>query len=163
MFRFNFLEPGYRILHSEPLRAGRFSIRISVRARDFLFAVLVQTAVWPTHSPVQWVPGLSREYSGVPTHPYLAPRLRISGAVPLCPVCASCGMLCGEVMFIQRLLKRAPSRHSSALNEEPLLYRTAWRLHQVGLTPFHMLHLLSLSLGIRIVIGLLQTASLLHT
>jgi hypothetical protein len=72
-------------------------------------------------------------------------------------------MLCGEVMFIQRLLKRAPSRHSSALNEEPLLYRTAWRLHQVGLTPFHMLHLLSLSLGIRIVIGLLQTASLLHT
>ena len=63
-----------------------------------------------------------------------------------------------KVMLIQRLLKRAPSRQSSALNEEPLLYRTAWRLYQVGLTPFHMLHLSSLSLAIRVVIGLLQAA-----
>jgi hypothetical protein len=37
-------------------------------------------ALGSTHPPIQWVPGLSRGYSGpggaLTTHPYLAPRLK---------------------------------------------------------------------------------------
>jgi hypothetical protein len=43
----------------------------------------------PTQPPVQWVPGLSRRQSGrgavLTTHPLLAPRSRMSRAIPLFP------------------------------------------------------------------------------
>jgi hypothetical protein len=44
-------------------------------------------AMGPTQPPVQWVPGLSRGYSGrgvvLTTHPLLAPRSRNGRAIPL--------------------------------------------------------------------------------
>jgi hypothetical protein len=44
-------------------------------------------ALGPTQPPVQWVPGVSRSYSGrgvvLTTHPLLAPRLRNGRAIPL--------------------------------------------------------------------------------
>jgi len=48
-------------------------------------------ALWPTQSPVRWVPGLSREYSGrgvaLTTHPHLVSRLKKKKgrAIPLLP------------------------------------------------------------------------------
>jgi hypothetical protein len=70
-------------------------------------------------------------------------------------------MLCGDESDVHSAaFKTCALQTQFGTYEEPVLYRTAWRLSQVGLTPFHMLPLSSLSLAIRIVIGLLLTATI---
>jgi hypothetical protein len=56
-----FLEPGWRSLYSDSLRAGRSGDRIPVGAK---FSASVQTGSEPTQPPVQWLPGLSRGKGG---------------------------------------------------------------------------------------------------
>jgi hypothetical protein len=72
------------------------------RGRCTNSAVVQVCWVWcqrpgPTQPPVQWVPGLSREYSGRgvvrTTHPLLGPRSRMSRATPLLLLYAVGGLL----------------------------------------------------------------------
>jgi hypothetical protein len=81
--------------YSDWLRAGRFKDRIPVGAR---FSVHVQTG--PGAHPASCTMGtefFSRGYSGrgvvLTTHPVLAPRSRMSRAIPLLPLKALGGLL----------------------------------------------------------------------
>jgi hypothetical protein len=53
--------------------------------RDYSYTS--RPALGPTQPPVQWVPGISRGYSGrdvvLTNHALLVPRLRMSRAIPL--------------------------------------------------------------------------------
>ena len=65
------------------------------------FSARVQTALKPTHPPIEWVPGLSRELSGrgvaLTTHPHLTLWLKKEETIPLLPVWAL--MACSGVNF----------------------------------------------------------------
>jgi hypothetical protein len=53
-------EPGYRIRHSDWLRAGRPRGQSSSpgREKNFLFSVSSRLVLGPTQPPIQWVPGV---------------------------------------------------------------------------------------------------------
>jgi hypothetical protein len=77
--------------YSDSLRAVRYGVRTLLETRSFIFSL-----------PFPIGPGagsafstMSTVYRGVAfiTHPYLAPRLRMSGAIPLLPFYASYGVL----------------------------------------------------------------------
>jgi len=75
------------------LRAVRYGVRTLVETRGIIFSL-----------PFPTVPGagpafstIDPDYRGVAliTHPCLAPRLRMSGAIPMLPLYASYGVLWG--------------------------------------------------------------------
>jgi hypothetical protein len=88
--------------YSNSLWVGRSAVRTPVGARDFFFSKPVQTSpsAHPDSSII--VTGtLYRRESGrsvaLTTHPLLAPKLKMGTAILLPPVCASIGMLRGDL------------------------------------------------------------------
>jgi len=109
VFRFNFLEPGYRSLHSEPLRVFEsrcgqeiFSLPYSSRRLCVLLVFLFSgyrvfpgntvAGAWRSHPPLS-----SAEVENKWSHTFMP------------PLCLLWHVNVTKVMFIQRLLKHAPS------------------------------------------------------
>jgi hypothetical protein len=76
--------------YSVCLRAGRYGVRTLVEARGSIFSAPVQTG--PGAHPASSVMDTGYQGVALTTQPYLAPRIGISRAVHLLPVCASYDM-----------------------------------------------------------------------
>jgi hypothetical protein len=75
-------------------------------ARHFLFPYKSRPIQGPTQPPLRWIPGLFPRVERperVAEHPtHLAPKLKMSGAMALLPLCTCAGVLRGDVYLIMR-------------------------------------------------------------
>lgn len=86
---------GYRTRCSDSLCVGLSGARTLVEGDVFSYPYPSRPIVSPTQPPTRSLPGLKRCCIALTIHPYLAPSLKMSRAIPLHSLRASCG----NVMF----------------------------------------------------------------
>jgi hypothetical protein len=92
----------------------------------------VKTATRPTQPPVQYVPNLSRGYSGrsvlLGSHFLLVPGCERVAAIPTPPLCACTGMSSGDLYIysVSPNLKNRPPTDWRKKKKTTILYRETW-------------------------------------